>query len=45
MADEVDRVSGGRRFPVIVIDGDVIVGFKPEEFEQRMNRDSVAGED
>lgn len=45
MADEVEEVSGGRSFPVIVIDGDVIVGFKPEEFEQRINRDSVASGD
>jgi glutaredoxin-like protein NrdH len=35
--EEVERVSGGRRFPVTVIDGEVIVGFKPEEFESRIN--------
>jgi len=43
MAEEVERVSGGRRFPVTVIDGEVIVGFKPEEFESRINGPGAKG--
>jgi glutaredoxin-like protein NrdH len=44
MAEEVERVSGGRRFPVTVIDGEVIVGFKPEEFELRIKGREATGE-
>ena len=45
MAREVERVSGGRRFPVTVIDGEVIVGFKPEEFERRIQGSDATGEE
>lgn len=34
--EEVFKVSGGRRFPVTVINDQVVVGFKPEEFEQHL---------
>lgn len=33
---EVERLSGGLRFPVTVIDGDVIIGFGPEELAARI---------
>lgn len=45
MADEVYRVSGGRRFPVTVIDGEVIVGFQPEKFEQCIKGDHAESEE
>jgi len=32
VADEAFRLSGGRRFPVTVIDGQVVVGYNPERF-------------
>jgi glutaredoxin len=28
------ELSGGRRYPVIVIDGEVIVGYKPDRFAE-----------
>jgi glutaredoxin len=34
MAEEVERVSGGRRFPVTVIDGEVVIGFQPEKYAE-----------
>lgn len=34
MAEEVERVSGGRRFPVTVINGEVVIGFQPEKFAE-----------
>ena len=39
MAQEVERISGGRRFPVTVVNGDVIVGFQPEKFAEAVKRD------
>ncbi len=32
VADEVEQLSGGRRFPVTVIGDTVVVGFNPERF-------------
>jgi glutaredoxin-like protein NrdH len=32
VADKVYQLSGGRRFPVIVIRGTVIVGYNPDQF-------------
>jgi glutaredoxin len=34
--EEVRRISGGNRYPVTVINGDVIVGFRPEEFAKHL---------
>ena len=31
-ADKAFELSGGRRFPVVVINGEVIVGYSPEKF-------------
>jgi glutaredoxin-like protein NrdH len=44
MTEEAFRVSGGRQFPVTVIDGEVIVGFRPEEFEKRIKGPGAKGE-
>lgn len=35
MKAKVQEISGGRAFPVTVIDGEVIVGFKPELFAEK----------
>ena len=32
MADTAYKLSGGRRFPVVVINGEVIVGYSPDKF-------------
>ena len=40
-AAKVEELSGGRSFPITVLDGDVIVGFKPEIFAERIK--GVAG--
>jgi glutaredoxin len=32
VADRVYELSGGRRFPVVVINGEVIVGYSPDKF-------------
>jgi glutaredoxin len=32
MAAKAQELSGGRRFPVTVINGEVIVGFNPDKF-------------
>ncbi len=34
MIKEVEEVSGGRTMPVTVIDGRVIVGWQPNDFEE-----------
>jgi glutaredoxin len=39
MAREVEEVSGGRRFPVAVVNGQVIVGFQPEKYAEAVERD------
>ena len=31
-ADKAEELSGGRRFPVTVIDGEVVVGYNPGRF-------------
>jgi glutaredoxin-like protein NrdH len=43
MIEEVERVSGGRNMPVTVIDGHVIVGWRPEEFEQAIKGEAEEG--
>jgi glutaredoxin len=30
------ELSGGRRFPVTVINGEVIVGYNPDKFQERL---------
>ena len=35
-ADKAYELSGGRRFPVVVINGEVIVGFNPEKFLEHL---------
>jgi glutaredoxin-like protein NrdH len=37
VADKVYQISGGRRFPVVVIKGAVIVGYNPDEFLDSLN--------
>ena len=32
VADKAFKLSGGRRFPVVVINGEVIVGHSPDKF-------------
>ncbi len=44
MAQEVERVSGGRRFPVTVINGEVIIGFQPEKFAEAIKGEEGQGE-
>jgi glutaredoxin len=44
VAEEVERVSGGRRFPVTVIDGVVVVGFQPEKFAELTAGDDGQGQ-
>lgn len=36
VADKVEKVSGGRRFPVTVINGEVVVGFSPDKFLEHL---------
>ena len=35
-AETAYRLSGGRRFPVVVINGEVIVGHNPDKFLQHL---------
>jgi len=35
-ADKAFELSGGRRFPVVVINGEVIVGFSPDKFLEHL---------
>lgn len=35
-ADKAYELSGGRRFPVVVINGDVIVGYNPDKFLEHL---------
>jgi glutaredoxin-like protein NrdH len=35
-ADKAYELSGGRRFPVVIINGDVIVGYNPDKFLQHL---------
>jgi glutaredoxin len=44
MAEEVERVSGGRRFPVTVINGEVVVGFQPEKFAELAKGEAGQGQ-
>jgi glutaredoxin-like protein NrdH len=32
VAEKVYKLSGGRRFPVVIINGEVIVGHNPDKF-------------
>jgi glutaredoxin len=36
VADKAYELSGGRRFPVVVINGEVIVGFSPDKFLEHL---------
>ncbi len=36
VADKVFELSGGRRFPVTVINGEVIVGYSPDKFLEHL---------
>jgi len=36
MADKAFQLSGGRRFPVVVINGGVIVGYSPDKFLEHL---------
>ncbi|MEZ5126360.1 MAG: glutaredoxin family protein [Thermoleophilia bacterium] len=44
MAAEVERLSGGRRFPVVVIDGHVVVGYQPQKYAEHLGRTHAANE-
>jgi len=35
-AEKAFKLSGGRRFPVVVINGEVIVGYNPDKFLERL---------
>ena len=35
-ADKAYELSGGRRFPVVVINGEVVVGFSPDKFLEHL---------
>ncbi|HOU28311.1 MAG TPA: glutaredoxin family protein [Thermoleophilia bacterium] len=35
-ADKAYELSGGRRFPVVVINGEVVVGYNPDKFLQHL---------
>ena len=39
MADKAYRLSGGRRYPVVVINGEVIVGYNPDKFLEHLKQD------
>lgn len=44
LARKAEEISGGRRFPVTVVNGVVIVGFQPERFAAAVRReDGKAG--
>ena len=36
VADKAYELSGGRRFPVVVINGEVIVGYNPDKFLEHL---------
>jgi glutaredoxin len=36
VADRAFELSGGRRFPVVVINGEVIVGYNPDKFLEHL---------
>lgn len=36
-ADKAFELSGGRRFPVTVINGEVITGYSPSRFQEHLN--------
>jgi glutaredoxin len=35
-ADKAYELSGGRRFPVVIINGEVIVGYNPDKFLEHL---------
>jgi len=35
-AEKAYKLSGGRRFPVVVINGEVIVGYSPQKFLEHL---------
>jgi glutaredoxin-like protein NrdH len=35
-ADKAYELSGGRRFPVVVINGEVVVGYNPDKFLEHL---------
>ena len=36
MADKAYELSGGRRYPVVVINGEVVVGYSPDKFLEHL---------
>ena len=36
VADKAYELSGGRRYPVVVINGEVIVGYSPDKFLEHL---------
>jgi glutaredoxin len=36
VADKAFELSGGRRYPVVVINGEVVVGFSPDKFLEHL---------
>ena len=36
VADKAYELSGGRRFPVVVINGEVVVGYNPDKFLEHL---------
>ena len=36
VADKAFELSGGRRYPVVVIHGEVVVGFSPDKFLEHL---------
>jgi glutaredoxin len=37
VAEKAYKLSGGRRFPVCVVNGEVIVGFSPDKFLEHLH--------
>jgi glutaredoxin-like protein NrdH len=36
VAEKAYQLSGGRRYPVVVINGEVVVGYSPDKFLQHL---------
>jgi glutaredoxin len=39
VAEKAYQLSGGRRYPVVVINGEVVVGYSPDKFLQHLKHD------
>lgn len=42
-ADKAFELSGGHRFPVVVINGEVVVGFNPDQFRAGLSASPEVG--